>query len=306
MAQRYGGRYSPEGERDAPDASGGGAERPGVKPGLRPSQGQPLRGRGRRNLLYLAPLPLLVTAFRQPALGMAVDLAAAAVLAGAVFLISEGLRAEDAYRTRKVAKRPAVPRKIVGSVALGFGVFLAAFAPEAPALIEPLIYGMIAVALALASFGLDPLRDKGVGADSFQSERVARAVDEAEAQLEAMGLAIARAGDRALERRVEAFQNTARTMFRTVEDDPRDLTSARKFLGVYLVGARDATVKFADLYVRTGDGQAKADYVALLDDLESNFAAKTLKLIESDRTDLDIEIEVLRERLTRDGVKPIE
>jgi len=299
MAQRYGGKHSPGGA-----AGKAGPARDGKR--LRPSFGQPARGRGRRNLLYLAPLPLLVTAFRQDALGMAVDLAAAGVMAGSVFVLSEGLRAEDAYRERRVARKPALPRKIVASVGMGLGVFLAAFAPGAPAFLEPMVYGLIATALMLAAFGLDPLRDKGMSADGFQSERVARAVDEAEAHLEAMGLAIARAGDRALERRVEAFQNTARQMFRTVEDDPRDLTSARRYLGVYLVGARDATVKFADLYARTADPQAKADYVDLLDDLESNFAAKTVKLMESDRTDLDIEIEVLRERLTREGVKPIE
>ena len=300
MAQRFGGRFSPGGSagKTSGDKAGG--------PRLRPSFGQPVRGRGRRNLLYLAPLPLLVTAFRQDAVGMAVDLAAAGTIAGSVFLLSEGLRAEDAYRERKVARKPAIPRKIVSAVGMGLGVFLAAFDPQVPAFLEPALYGLIAVALMLAAFGLDPLKDKGVSADGFQSERVARAVDEAEAHLEAMGLAIHRAGDRALERRVEAFQTTARQMFRTVEEDPRDLPSARKFLGVYLVGARDATVKFADLYSRTADARAKADYVALLDDLESNFAAKTVSLMESGRADLDIEIEVLRERLTREGVKPLD
>jgi len=131
-------------------------------------------------------------------------------------------------------------------------------------------------------------------------------VDEAEAHLEAMGLAIARAGDRALERRVEAFQTTARQMFRTVEEDPRDLTTARRFLSVYLMGARDATVKFADLYARTGDAKAREDFLALLEDLENNFANKTLDLMEGDRTDLEIEIDVLRSRLDREGVKTIE
>ena len=93
-------------------------------------------------------------------------------------------------------------------------------------------------------------------------------------------------------------------MFRTIEDDPRDLTSARKYLSVYLMGARDATVKFADFYARSGDAQAKADYTALLDDLEANFAAQTGKLLIDNRTDLDIEIDVLRDRLAREGVKP--
>lgn len=307
MAQRFGGKFSPGGPAGKATAPKGGTRKGGAGPTLRPSHGTPLRYRGRRNLLYLTPLPLLWTAFRQDALGMATDLAAAAVIAGSVFLLAEGIKAEDAYNERKVARRPAFPRKIVAAVTMGFGVFLAAFAPEAPAFFEPLIYGLIAIALFLTAFGVDPLHNKGTtGADSFQSERVARAVDEAEAHLEAMGLAIARAGDRALERRVESFQTTARQMFRTVEDDPRDLTSARKFLGVYLVGARDATVKFADLYSRTHDDEARREYLHLLDDLENNFATKTVALMESDRSDLDIEIEVLRERLSREGVKAIE
>jgi hypothetical protein len=298
MAQRYGGKYSPGGAAGKAPADNG----PGSA-ALRPDPGPPLRGRGRRNLLYLAILPLLWTAFRQPALGMATDLGAAAIMAGAIFLLTEGMRAEEAFAARKVAKKPAIPRKIIAAVTMGFGVFLAALDPSAPALIEPLIYGVIAVALFLSAFGLDPLRDKSVGGvDGHQRDRVARAVDEAEAHLEAMGLAIARAGDRALERRVESFQTTARQMFRAVEDDPRDLTAARKYLGVYLLGARDATIKFADLYARSTDAQARADYVALLDDLEQNFSAKTVKLMESDRTDLDIEIGVLRERLGREGV----
>jgi 5-bromo-4-chloroindolyl phosphate hydrolysis protein len=114
--------------------------------------------------------------------------------------------------------------------------------------------------------------------------------------------AILRAGDRGLVARVEKFQTTARAMFRTVEQDPRDLTAARRYLGVYLLGARDATVKFADLYARTRDPKARADYEALLDDLEKEFAARTEKLLLDDRTNLDIEIEVLRERLEREGV----
>ena len=44
------------------------------------------------------------------------------------------------------------------------------------------------------------------------------------------------AGDPALETRLDRFTQTARRMFRTVEQDPRDLTASRKFLGVYLTG----------------------------------------------------------------------
>ena len=103
--------------------------------------------------------------------------------------------------------------------------------------------------------------------------------------------------------RLEDFSDTARDLIRTVEEDPRDLTAARKYLGVYLQGARDATSKFADIYSRTRDTQARTDYLALLDDLEKNFAARNRKSLLEDRSDLTIEIDVLRERLSREGVR---
>ncbi|MEL7088708.1 MAG: 5-bromo-4-chloroindolyl phosphate hydrolysis family protein, partial [Planctomycetota bacterium] len=152
--------------------------------------------------------------------------------------------------------------------------------------------------------GIDPLRDKGMeGIDTFQQDRVARVVDEAESHLRAMTDAMKRAEDRQMELKLEQFQTTARDMIRTVEEDPRDLTAARKYLGVYLLGARDATIKFADIYSRTRDAEAKADYAQLLDDLAENFAARTQKLLVDDRSDLNIEIDVLRDRLQREGVR---
>jgi len=294
MAQRFGGKYSPGSAR--------GTEPPQTLHPRPKGRGR-ATGSGRRNLLWLAPLPLLWTAFRQDAVGMAVDLTAAAVLAFAVFLLGEGMKAQAAYAERTVARRPALPRKVLAAVLTGLGVSLATFAPPDGGVAEPLIYGVIAVALHVAAFGIDPLRNKGMAdADRFQQERVARAIDRAEDHLTGMTAAIQRAGDRRLERRVEEFAATAREMFRRVEEDPRDLTAARKYLGIYLEGAKDATTKFADLYARTRDTQARADYADLLDDLETNFAARTDKLMESDRTDLDVEIGVLRDRLSREGV----
>lgn len=74
--------------------------------------------------------------------------------------------------------------------------------------------------------------------------------------------------DRHLETRTAQFQAITRKMIRTVEEDPRDLTRVRKFLSVYLEGARDAAAKFADLYKRQRNETARADFEALLDDLE--------------------------------------
>jgi hypothetical protein len=120
--------------------------------------------------------------------------------------------------------------------------------------LSAVLIGVIAGALHLASFGLDPMRDKGLeGIDRHQTDRIARKIEEAEKVLDEMSDAIRRARDRQLEGRVAGFQDTVRQMFRQVEADPRDLSSARRYLGVYLQGARDATVQFADLYGRNRD-----------------------------------------------------
>lgn len=295
MAQRYGGQHSPQ---NTPPSSPEPAPPPerGAFHGARRT-----RAGGRVNALFLAPLPLIFPAFfGDGATALALNLAALALLLLAAWLTREGLIAQEAYEARKTARRPAFPRKIAGSLLTGLGLGLAGYA-AGEGILAPLIYLGIGTVLHSMAFGLDPLKDKGLeGVDLHQTDRVARAVEGAESHLAAMSDAIKRAHDRALDARVERFQAIARDLFRTVEEDPRDLTAARKYLSVYLRGARDATIKFADIYARTPDQAARADYEALLDDLEENFAARTRKLLLDDRSDLTIEIEVLRERLSRE------
>ena len=286
MAKRFGGKYSP-GQAQTPEA---------VDDRRVDAAG------ARANILFIPGIIVAFTAFGAGPVALAIGLIAAADLTVAAWLLREGLRAEAAYDARKVARRPAIPRKMLASILTGTGVALAAFAGDS-GIIGSALYGIVALALHVTAFGIDPLKDKRMeGVDTFQQDRVARVVEEAEAHLEVMKGQIEILRDRALENRVAGFQTAARRMIRTVEEDPRDLTGARKYLGVYLMGARDATVKFVDLARRKADPEARASYEALLDDLEQNFAAKTEKLLRDDRSDMDIEIKVLRDRLQREGV----
>jgi hypothetical protein len=300
MSKRYGGEFSPNGQRDQGRAREHvTAERLEVASFKGRS---PMRHGAKLNILFILPLLTLLTAFFQPVTAMAVDLAGAAALMLAAWLTRDGVRAEDAFNERKVARRPAIPRKIFGSVLMGAGVALLVFGGQW-AMTSAIVVGAIAAALHLGAFGLDPLKDKGLeGIDRHETDRIARKIDEAEKVLAEMTDAIRRARDRQLEVRVAAFEDTARQMFRQVEADPRDLSQARRYLGVYLQGARDATVQFVDLYVRGRDPQVRADYEAFLNDLETNFAKRTTAMLTDDRTNFDVEIEVLRDRLTRENL----
>ena len=289
MAKRYGGKYSPDTDAEPTSSH---ARRVDIHP-----------VGARANVLFIPAIPLVFLSLNDGAHGLVLGLVAAGLLTTAAWSLRDGLQAEAAYNARKVARRPAWPRKMLASLLTGLGVAIAAYKND-PSLIAPILYGIAAAGLHVAAFGIDPLASKGMqGIDTFQQDRVARVVDEAEKHLSAMTGAISRAGDRQVATRVSEFQSTARTLIRTVEEDPRDLTAARKYLSVYLLGARDATVKFADIYARNRDTQARSDYLDLLDDLDQNFAARTQKLLLDDRSDLTVEIEVLRERLSREGVR---
>lgn len=302
MAQKFGGKFSPRSKPTAGQTSGGGIENDGhtAHPIQRNAMPDPVGLRS--NLMFLPAGLLLILSINDGATGMALGLTAAALWTASAYLLREGLRAKAAFDARRVARKPALPRKILAALLTGSGAALAAWKAE-PGVVIAAVYGLAACGLHLAAFGLDPLQDKGTeGIDDFQSDRVARAVEEAEFSLDSMTDAALRTRDREVETRVEEFQAVAREMFRTIEEDPRDLTAARKYLTVYLQGAKDATIKFADIYSRSGDATARADYLALLTDLEQNFAARTRKMLIEDRSDLNVEIEVLRDRLQREGV----
>jgi len=290
MARRFGGTFSPQ---------------PGAKPGTAGAAPPPARLPVlRRNLLYAAPLPLIFTALGQPPVGLALDLAACGLLLFAVYLLDEGLKAEAAWKSRAIARRPALPRKALATALTGLGVALATWLPGT-ATLDAAILGLVAAALHLVAFGVDPMRNKGLtGEDSFQSGRVARVVDEAEKSLADMTAAVKPLGDWEVETRVARFAGAARTLIRTVEDAPQDLTAARRYLTVYLTGARDAAQKYATLQTRSRNAQARTDFLALLDDLEGHFARRTEALMQGGRADLDVEIGVLRDRLSRDGIRP--
>lgn len=292
MAQRFGGKYSPQERVETT-----GSDTP------RPFRAQVSPTGARSNLLFVPGALLAFFSFGGGPEALAMGLAGAGIWTLAAWLTREGLSAEAAYQSRKVARRPALPRKMIATVLIGAGTVLAGMSQQM-GLAASALYGVIAGALHMTAFGLDPLRNKSLeGVDEFQQDRVARVVDEAEAHLSAMKGAIRRAQDARLEARVERFQQSVRDMLRTVEEDPRDLTAARRYLGVYLVGARDATIKFADIYARDRDAGAKSDYLMLLTDLEENYTAKTKKLLDDSNSDLAIEIDVLRDRLQREGVR---
>lgn len=286
MTNRFGGKFSP------------GQPRPAASPASQPRH----RLEGRPKWITIAATPLLLGAFFQPPAGLITQLAGFGLIAAGMWLTREGLLAEAAYDARRAARRPAIPRKLFGGLAAAAGLALGAHVPGA--LGGAILIGLAGLALHWLAFGPDPMRDKGMeGIDRFQQDRADRMIAEGQAHLDQMRAAIRRTRDRRLDARLSLFEATVQELFEQVRQDPGDLSAVRRYMGIYLMGARDATTKFADLYTRSQDRQARTAYEDFLNDLERDFTARRQQLLEGDRSDMEIEISVLRDRLAREGVR---
>ena len=142
MAQRFGGKYSPDGS-SSPGTTNGSSK------GFKGATVDPVGARS--NVLFVPPVVLAFTSLNEGAIGLGVGLIGAATLLLGAWLLRGGLTAEAAYNARKVARRPAFPRKLAAAVLAGAGVGIAAFANE-PGVIAPVIYGLAATALHVGRF----------------------------------------------------------------------------------------------------------------------------------------------------------
>ncbi len=257
-------------------------------------------------LMFAAPFPLLLNGLGKitdaAPIGAAISFGTYALFVLAVWTLREGIKAEAAYNERKIARPPMFPRKLIAALLSGGAVLLAAWLGWGQGLFVGLGFGALAVAAHLVAFGFDPMRRKGLpGFNEYETDRVARAVDKAEAIMAEIEEAAEGINNRTITRKVSSLLDAVKEMLRTVEQDPRDLTRARKYMGVYLQSARDATIKFAELNQRGKNPAKQAEYIGLIEDLETSFNGERTLMLQDNQSDLDVEIEVLQERLQREG-----
>jgi len=312
-AKRFGGKFSPGKTPARPAQSGGsGGDAPAPPPAPAPSR---IRARPaapfdlRASLMFVFPTPLLLAAFGAMSDGAPIRLtvllfAYASLLLGA-WLLREGRKAQAAYDEREIARPPAFPRKLCAAGLAGVGVLAATWVSSSPGgilaftsqIVTGVIFGILTAGAHVLAFGIDPLRPKGLTSNiaQYELERVTDALDKAEAKLQSIEKLAHKL------HKVTRLNAEVRDMIKMVEQDPRDLSRARRYLGVYLKGAEDATRKYSDNHERLNDPKLRQDYLDLLGDLEGSFSRGKETLLLDDRTDLEVEIEVLRERLDQEG-----
>lgn len=281
----------------------------GFEPGKhsRPYSREPATVRTRGLLLFFLPLPALfatVVALARGSFGsfLAGALVSALFLAGAIGM-RVGLAAEKDYESRRVAVPPRIPLKFAGTVLVAVATLITAYFGADASLLMSVAYALVAFLGMYLSYGFDPRAEKVTFTGSgYTTAEVVEALDEAEQRIRDIEAAARDIDNQELKERLRRIASQARGILGVIEDDPRDLRRARKFLNTYLEGARKVASGYAKTHRHPGAEELEQNFRNVLDTIERVFGQQHEKLLRNDVFDLDVQIEVLATQLKREGV----
>lgn len=250
--------------------------------------------------LGFASTPLLLSVFFGVAISVVEGLGLILIYGASIWLLTLGLRAEEAYNAAPIARKPKLPLKLLAAVVMGGAVAVTVYFRHGLSL-EAALVGLVASMLFITAFGIDPLKDKSVsGPLAEETLRANDVVSQAKTVLHQIEDCIATIGDTETTAGFMAFRNSAERLFDILHEAPERHREMRRHLGVYLDAARDATDRFSVLYMASQDPETKARYLSMLDGLKGQFDARARKYLTDERSKLDIELDVLQSQLASD------
>ena len=252
-------------------------------------------------ILFLAVVPLAINMLKKPdTITLLIHGGLLALFGAALYSISLGLKDTERYDSEKVARAPKYPCKLIGSGLLGLGGAILT-AVKGGDIGQVILTGLIAFALSLVSFGLDPLKQKGLDtATARQDHRLKQQRERVERRLTDIRGQITPVVDPGLVIQFGQFESAVQRMMQALEADPERHRSLQKYLGVYLDGAVEASARFVAIYQVTADPLAHTRYSELLSDLAEAFDSKATAYAHQGRDKFDVQIDVLNESIARE------
>ena len=154
------------------------------------------------------------------------------------------------------------------------------------------------------AFGTDPtLSDIVRGGAGLSAKEVVRLIGEARRQVDSIRTANKAIPCPELTERLKRICGQADRIIGLFQRDPGDIRRGQKFLDVYLSDASTIAAKYAELD-RLGEAtELDARFRELLIETEDAFERQYSHLLENDKLSLDVDIEVLSNRLKREGLR---
>ncbi len=258
-------------------------------------------------LPFLLPLPLVLVIFKSLSQNALIPFLASSIALAMYFLSGYFLRRAKYYETkgrnRKWMRPTRVPWRFSAGVFTAIATFIVAWLAAGNSFFISLGYGLTAWVGMFFLYGKDPhFEDHSKGLVGVTADEIIDALDEAEAKIESIEDAAAKIEDPIIQGRFFHVADQTRGILKIIEEDPKDLRRARKFLKVYLDGARKVANNFAKGDHLQTDSTINSNIVEVLDTIESVIEEQREKLLRDDILELDVQIEVLQTQLKHEGI----
>lgn len=255
----------------------------------------------RYTLLYLFLIPLFISIakslFAADYSGFILKGVGFLLLSGSLALASRGFKQKESYTKAKLARAPKIPYLQLAAGGLGLSAFYLSFFVGGKPLLSALFVGILAPLGFYLYYGTDPKKDKLGNIDGISAELVLETLHEAREKLAHIKQDSQKIADRALLAKLTLATDKAETILETIQEDPKDIRVARKFLIVYIDGIAKVTRSYTQLDEKDITLQTRERLYGLLDEVEAKFGTELQRLKENNQFDLDVHIDVLREQI---------
>lgn len=280
----------------------------GVKPGNTGDAQALQRPRATGTLLYILPIPLLIGALIGLGAGrldaVLVDGGIFALLMAAADLTRRGLKAEHAQQILRFTRLQRIPLKTIGGLLTGVATGLAAFLSLDHGVALSVVYAAVAMLGFHLLYGFEPLgQPRAFVTRDERARKVAAALAEAERKLIELEQAAKTIANPELKVRLRRIGVQGRSILNQIADRPTDLFRARKFLSVYLDGVKQVTDGYARTHRLADSRDLEQNFRNVLVTVEEVFEEQHQRLLKTDVLDLDVQIEVLKKQLEREGLQ---
>jgi len=253
-------------------------------------------------LLYIFLIPLslavLLALIARDIPAFALNLVAFLLFYATAKLNTWGLANEFKYHKEKLTKAPKKPFKTISTLLLGISTLFAASIAGGVSLFSGIFLAIVAMVGYLLHYGVDPRTDKLENIGDVSAELVLKTLADARAKLSGIESHINKDfKDLDLKEKLSLATKKAEHIIQTIQEDPKDIRVARKFLLVYLDGLEKVTNSYTAMDEADIKGETKEKLHELLNDVEIRFDKELKRLQKNNEFDLDVNIDVLHQQI---------
>ena len=252
-------------------------------------------------LLYLFLIPLFIAVILA-LLQTNIEAFLLNSLAFALFFItaklsSKGFTQELEYLRSALTKAPKIPYKTIAAFMLGGSTLFTAWIAGGKPFLTAVFLGIIATLGYYMFYGFDPKKDKLDNLGDVSAEFVLETIGEAKTKLSNVEKHMDQIEDTFLYEKLNIAMVKAKNILVTIQEDPKDIRVARKFLIVYIDGIAKVTDSYVSMDEEDIKSETKEKLYSLMDDLDTRFDKELERLKNNNQFDLDVHIDVLKEQI---------